>query len=385
MANWLGNAWSWVKTNIFNTPILSGGARSLTDKITGARLTGAEREANEFSANQAAIDRAFQANEAEKARTWEQQMSDTSYQRQLADMQAAGVNPALALGGSASGASTPSSPSPSGASASSVSPDSGSSLGEILQLLSFKKSMQMYDAQIDEYKASAEQKRADANNLNTQTGLLGEEFKLKLRSADREDLKYLLSEKEYDLKQSLNEATIEKMGYEIKSLEAGIREKNQNVKESVARTANYMALEVLHRNEARQISALLPYTVALMDAQTEQARNNAAYLGVQTAYQQHLIDAGYIYTLVDRASAEAMEHVARTQNIDADTMAKEMKNIKEQINTNIFSGHAFDYDLERVKKGHFGDLANYLMSDVLAGFAQFLENFNPLAGIFGND
>lgn len=376
MASWLSNFWnSFVKKPI----------QALNNKVTGQALTPAEREANAFTASQAAEDRAFQANEAQKAREWEQQMSNTSYQRQLADMQAAGVNPALALGGSASGASTPSSPSPSGAMATSVSPDSGTSLGDILQLLSFKKQMQMYDAQINEHNAGAEQKRADASNLNAQTGLLGEEFKLKVRSADREDLKYLLSEKEYDLKRSLNDATIQKMGEEIKSLEAGIREKNQNIKESVARTANYMALEVLHRNEARQISALLPYTAALMSAQTDEARNNASYLGVQAAYQQKLIDSGYIYTLVDRASAEAMEHVARTQNIDADTLAKEMRNIKEQINTNIFSGHAFDYDLDRVKKGYMGDLFNYLASDFLAGCAQFLENFNPIAGIIGGE
>lgn len=50
----------------------------------------------------------FNSNEAEKARQFEEEMSGTSYQRGVADMQAAGVNPALVYGKGASGASTPS-------------------------------------------------------------------------------------------------------------------------------------------------------------------------------------------------------------------------------------------------------------------------------------
>ena len=82
---------------------IGDGLGSIFNKYTGAGPTGADVYANTFSAE-----------EAQKARDWEEEMSNTAFQRQVVDMQKAGLNPALMYGGVGSaGASTPSSPSPS--------------------------------------------------------------------------------------------------------------------------------------------------------------------------------------------------------------------------------------------------------------------------------
>lgn len=50
----------------------------------------------------------FNSTEAEKQRQFEKMMSDTSYQRAVADMKAAGLNPAMLYASGGNGASTPS-------------------------------------------------------------------------------------------------------------------------------------------------------------------------------------------------------------------------------------------------------------------------------------
>lgn len=130
---------------------LSGNSiNSLANKVTGAGLTGAEQEANAFTAEQAQINR-----------DWQEQMDSTKYQRTVADMQAAGINPALAMSNGVGST-------PSGSSGSSVSPGAGFSLSDILQIALLKPQRGLIKAQAKQARdlGEAALKNAASNERN---------------------------------------------------------------------------------------------------------------------------------------------------------------------------------------------------------------------------
>ena len=82
---------------------------NLIDYVDGLFASvGSENQINrEYNSAQAQMNRDFQASEAAKQRAWYTELSNSAYQRSVADMQAAGINPILAYqqGGAAAATS----------------------------------------------------------------------------------------------------------------------------------------------------------------------------------------------------------------------------------------------------------------------------------------
>lgn len=135
------------------TAAIIGGVASLAGSALASE--GAE-DANEANREAAQRSNEFNAAEAVKNREFQERLSNTSYQRAMADMRAAGLNPVLAA--SRGGASTP-----SGSSASAV-PQAPN-----LNTMAPYADVGLKAAQIAHTSASAKQAEAQTRNLDADT------------------------------------------------------------------------------------------------------------------------------------------------------------------------------------------------------------------------
>lgn len=150
---------------ILGAAVIGGGA------MIGSSVIGSNSASNATSANM---------DEAERNRQFQERMSNSAYQRQMADLQKAGLNPMLAMGGG--GAS-----SPSGSTGSAVMDPSGSMLAEgvsrvasgAMEARRLKKDLEQSDSMIKLQDAQAEKAKEEkkltavsAKNASLQTPAL---------------------------------------------------------------------------------------------------------------------------------------------------------------------------------------------------------------------
>lgn len=251
----------------------------------------------------------FNQYEAQRAREWNQQMDSTKYQRTVADMRAAGVNPALAMQGGV----TTQAASNATASAANVGP-AQIDLSQVAQLAMQSKQLQIQDklanAEVRLKNADADLKEKDANVRDDYNNLMMKGMKI---SND-------LNESQIDQIR----ANVGKIGEEVELIKKQAATEEERKLLTIAETSLRKAMERKTDQEIKNMVAILPFQQALMSAQTEQAKANAAAQLVHAAYEQGLIDSGYIYEL--------------TQNLYSSSLLNHSKWTAQEIENDLKTG-----------------------------------------------
>ena len=268
---------------------LWSGVESLWNRITGRGQTNAERAAQDFSAEQAQINRDFQSAEAQKARQWQEDFY-TQYQSpqaQVRQYQEAGLNPALMYGRGATTAASASTASngPSGDTAAGVvtPADPSSLLNMILGMAKLPSEIDLINAQADDFRASATGKdiqnayspqileqnlqRGEMDILNTEAAITTAQYQWALMSS-QEQLNLM--------KTSLTES-------EISDVLASASLKEKQAATEVLKQAN---LEVTNDLLAAQI-ATEKMKPLMVEAQSVLARNQGVSISLDN-FQKEL-------------------------------------------------------------------------------------------------
>lgn len=298
------------------------GYQNMQKSMFGTGLTDAQKEANAWTAGR----------------------EDTAYQRSVADMQAAGLNPALMYGSAGSTSAS-----------SSVSPSDGASLSDMLgsaTALSQIQSMKVQN-EVAQKQAGIAQQNADTARQNSDTERFNAETERMRVEQGIEESKSRISLNQVEelYKKSgitLNEKQLEKMTAEINNLNSEIDYRDTQlvlqaleiqIKEGQLKVnQDYYDLAVRKWNEGEKAECLMH--IALMEQQS-------AFAAAQADAQSELADLYYgerLYTISkDRREAEYQRLYFKHLNAELEQRKKEFKESLEQalkiVNKQIDAQH----------------------------------------------
>lgn len=264
-------------------------------------LTGAEMQSNAINLNEAAIARARE---------------DTGYQRQVADMQNAGLNVALMYANGATPGSTTSGASAVGSS-NNISQLSGLPIQEVISAMKAPLEMKIMkhqdemaedknNAEIGNIVADTQLKKHQAESVSNQT-----EWFVNSREYERDFLD-LRNQGMRDAS-ALNSANISKIEAEIPEIQARIRLLAEQVDSEEYRRALMSAQANLAHVQAREIVEMLPYAQALSSAQEKNQRANAAVAFLQAGYNARLFTDEFVQATINSAIAQSQNQMTQAE------------------------------------------------------------------------